>query len=97
MRRRHFLAQGLAIVAAALLAAATTASAQAPRTRGNACAQGNVACQCSYRCCGEERCDGQVCNQCVIDCVQRRQPSDERFSALRARCDSIMTRGFKRL
>ena len=56
MRRRHFLVQGLAIVAAALLAAATTASAQAPGSRGNACAQGNVACQCSYRCCGEERC-----------------------------------------
>lgn len=97
MWRRHFLAHGLAIVTAAVLASATTASAQAPRARGNACAQANVACQCSYRCCGEERCDGQVCNQCVIDCVQRRQPSDERFNALRARCDSIITRGFKRL
>jgi len=97
MQFRHVLAQGLAMVAVALLAIAATASAQAPRARGSVCAQGNVACQCSYRCCGEERCDGQVCNQCVIDCVQRHQPSDNRFSALRARCGSIMSRGFKRL
>jgi hypothetical protein len=92
----RFLAQACALAAAALLAA-STASAQSPRGKANNCSQGNVACQCSYRCCGEERCDGQVCNQCVIDCVQRRQPSDERFNALRARCDSIMTRGFRRL
>jgi hypothetical protein len=79
------------------MVAATAASAQAPTARGSKCSSSNMACQCSYRCCGEERCDGQVCNQCVIDCVQRRLPSDERFGALRARCDSIMTRGFKRL
>jgi hypothetical protein len=94
MRHRRGLAQGFA-AAALILAAAAPATAQG--SRSNNCSSGNVACQCSYRCCGEERCDGQVCNQCVIDCVQRRQPSDERFSALRARCDSIMTRGFKRL
>ena len=94
MRHCRFLAQALAAVAL-ILAAATPAGAQG--SRSNNCSSSNVACQCSYRCCGEERCDGQVCNQCVIDCVQRRQPSDERFSALRARCDSIMTRGFKRL
>jgi len=91
----RFLAQACALGAATLLAA-SMANAQAPRGKGS-CSQANVACQCSYRCCGEERCDGQVCNQCVIDCVQRRQPSDERFHALRARCDSIMTRGFRRL
>ena len=94
MRHRRSLAQGFAAVAL-ILAAAAPATAQS--SRSNNCSPSNVACQCSYRCCGEERCDGQVCNQCVIDCVQRRQPSDERFSALRARCDSIMTRGFKRL
>jgi hypothetical protein len=96
MRHHRFLAQGFAM-AAALLIAATAAKAQGANSKGNNCTSSNVACQCSYRCCGEERCDGQVCNQCVIDCVQRRQPSDERFNALRARCDSIMTRGFKRL
>jgi len=94
MRHHRLLAHALA-AAVLFLGAATAASAQGPRS--NNCSSNNVACQCSYRCCGEERCDGQVCNQCVIDCVQRRQPSDERFSALRARCDSIMTRGFKRL
>lgn len=92
--RCQIFAQALA-AAAAILVAVTAAAAQ--DAKRNACSPNNVACQCSYRCCGEERCDGQICNQCVIDCVQRRQPSDERFSALRARCDSIMTRGFKRL
>jgi hypothetical protein len=92
----RFLAHAFALAAVALVAA-SAAKAQSPRAKGSSCSQSNVACQCSYRCCGEERCDGQVCNQCVIDCVQRRQPGDERFNALRARCGSIMTRGFRRL
>jgi hypothetical protein len=91
---RHFLTSVIAIAGAWFLAA-VPASAQVVRTQN--CAPTNVACQCSYKCCGEERCDGAICNQCVIDCVRRRQPSDERFSSLQSRCESIMTRGFKRL
>jgi hypothetical protein len=60
------------------------------------CSQSNVACQCSYKCCGEERCDGSVCSSCVVDCVRRQQPNDTRAVNLRSRCSSIMTRGFKR-
>jgi hypothetical protein len=63
----------------------------------NACGPTNIACHCSFQCCGEERCDGSICNQCVIDCVQRQQAVDKRSTALRARCQSLMTRGFKRL
>jgi len=96
MRYRRSIAQacGIAVVIGVAAAAGGGGAAQA---QGRACATSNVACQCSYRCCGEERCDGQVCTQCVIDCVQRRQPGDERFNALRARCRSVMTRGFRRL
>jgi hypothetical protein len=61
------------------------------------CGPANVACRCSFLCCGEERCDGSICNQCVIDCVQRQQVVDQRSQALRARCQSLITRGFKRL
>jgi hypothetical protein len=61
------------------------------------CSPTNVACQCSYQCCGEERCDGSICNQCVIDCVQRQQVVDKRSLSLKSRRQSLMTRGFKRL
>jgi hypothetical protein len=61
------------------------------------CAPTNIACRCSFQCCGEERCDGSICNQCVIDCVQRQQVVDRRSTSLRSRCQSLMTRGFKRL
>jgi len=61
------------------------------------CSPANAACQCSFSCCGEERCDGSICNQCVIDCVERHQVIDKRATSLRARCHSLMTRGFKRL
>jgi hypothetical protein len=61
------------------------------------CAPTNIACRCSFQCCGEERCDGSICNQCVIDCVQRQQVVDRRSTSLRSRCQSLMSRGFKRL
>lgn len=93
--RRHLLTAAI-VVAAALSFAVPTGAQQVQKGPGT-CAPGNAACQCSYRCCGEERCDGDICNQCVIDCVQRRQPTDDRFSALRSRCESLMMRGFKRL
>jgi hypothetical protein len=69
----------------------------APGAKESSCAPANVACRCSFQCCGEERCDGSICSQCVIDCVQRQQAVDRRSQALRARCQSLMTRGFKRL
>ena len=69
--------------------------AEAPRA--NSCTPTNMACQCSFQCCGEERCDGAICNQCVIDCVQRQQTVDKRALSLKSRCQSLMTRGFKRL
>jgi hypothetical protein len=84
----------LAIVLA-IASAGTPGRAQNPGQ--NACSPADAACQCSFLCCGEERCDGSVCNQCVIDCVQRQQTADRRAASLRSRCQSLMTRGFKRL
>ena len=81
--------------AAALMLSMGQAKSQTPAE--SACAPANIACQCSFQCCGEERCDGAICNQCVIDCVQRQQVVDKRSTALRARCQSLMSRGFKRL
>ena len=79
--------------AGALLCFTGQAESQSP----GACAPANIACQCSIQCCGEERCDGSICNQCVIDCVQRQQTVDKRALSLKSRCQSLMTRGFKRL
>jgi hypothetical protein len=81
--------------AAALMLSMGQAKSQTPAE--SACAPANIACQCSFRCCGEERCDGSICNQCVIDCVQRPQAVDKRALSLKSRCQSLMTRGFKRL
>ena len=88
-----------AAILLALLTATGEARAQNPAENPthNACAPTNVPCQCSYLCCGEERCDGSICNQCVIDCVQRQQAVDRRSTSLRSRCQSLITRGFKRL
>jgi len=85
----------LLCAAGELLCYARQAESQGPAQ--SACAPANIACQCSFRCCGEERCDGSICNQCVIDCVQRQQTDDKRASPLKSRCQSLMTRGFKRL
>jgi hypothetical protein len=73
------------------------AQSPAPAPHANACAPSNIACQCSFQCCGEERCDGAICSRCVIDCVERQQVVDKRSTFLRTRCQSLMTRGFKRL
>jgi hypothetical protein len=75
---------------------AFSAAALAQSTPAPPCSQSNIACQCSYKCCGEERCDGSVCSSCVVDCVRRQQPDDTRSASLRSRCANIMTRGFKR-
>jgi len=81
-----------------IMLAALSANGQKARAQEQkSCSPANIPCQCSYQCCGEERCDGSVCNQCVIDCVQRQQPGDKKAAALKARCQSLMTRGFKRL
>jgi hypothetical protein len=81
--------------AGALLCSVGQAESQSPAQ--GACAPANIACQCSFQCCGEERCDGSICSQCVIDCVQRQQTVDKRALSLKSRCQSLMTRGFKRL
>jgi len=93
------LARGLLVALGILLAgaAAPSGAPHAQTASPNACAATNVPCRCSFLCCGEERCDGSVCNQCVIDCVERRQTADNRSASLRSRCQSLMSRGFKRL
>jgi hypothetical protein len=81
---------------AGALALSSSAPGQVVRVQ-NQCANGNVPCLCSYQCCGEERCDGVICGQCVVDCVQRKQVVDDQFVQLRSRCQSMIMRGFKRL
>ncbi len=90
-------ANRLAAQASAQGAGQIVAQNQTEAPPPNACGPTNIACHCSFQCCGEERCDGSICNQCVIDCVQRQQAVDKRSTALRARCQSLMSRGFKRL
>jgi hypothetical protein len=65
--------------------------------QSQACAAGNVPCQCSFSCCGEERCNGAICNQCVLDCVQRKKPTDARSADLQSRCQGQTTQKFRRL
>ena len=96
MGGRYFFLRAAVVAVGAAILAALPATAQISRSQNSNCSSTNVACQCSYKCCGEERCDGSICNQCVIDCVQRRQPTDERSISLQSRCESIMTRGFRR-
>ena len=89
--RQSLLAAGG--IAAFVMTISGAAQAQsAPR-----CLPSNVPCQCSYSCCDQESCEGAICNQCVLDCVQRKKPTDARFTALQSRCRSQTTQKYKRL
>lgn len=61
------------------------------------CPPGNTPCACSFECCGQERCDGPICNQCVAACLKRTEPTNNQFTALRDQCQSMLKKGFRRL
>jgi hypothetical protein len=93
-RRLPFVVAIAAFLAAA--GAAAVVAQETPQPNINQCG-GSVPCWCSFTCCGQERCDGSSCNQCVRDCVQRNKPSDDRSAALRARCQSFKGQRYRRL
>ena len=88
------LAAALFVLAVCTVSGAAV-SQTTPQPKG--CAASNVPCQCSFSCCGEERCNGAICNQCVLDCVERKKPTDARSADLRSRCQGQTTQKFRRL
>ncbi|HWB46318.1 MAG TPA: hypothetical protein VG900_12820 [Hyphomicrobiaceae bacterium] len=90
-----FIGRLLAIVVF-VMTAATAVAQDTPQPSISQCGEANVPCWCSFTCCGQERCDGSSCNQCVRDCVVRNKPADERFATLKARCQSFKSQKYRR-
>ena len=85
------------LVAFALAAFVMSISGAAQAQTAPRCSPTNVPCQCSFSCCAQESCEGAICDQCVLDCVQRKKPTDARFTALQSRCRSQTSQKYKRL
>jgi len=73
----------------------TVAGMREPLTAQEQCS--SRACQCSMRCCGQRNCDGPVCKNCVVECFNRTDPSDARYSLLLSRCKTLSMQKLERL
>jgi hypothetical protein len=58
---------------------------------------GGTACTCSFKCCGEESCDGSVCKACVESCFNGKPEDDPVYSQSLSICQYQQRSGYTRL